>query len=404
MAFLEKDPNSGIYYCGFMLGGRKFKRSLQTTSASEAETVRSRVSETIRLLKTGRITMPSDADAVTFVLSDGKLKQPIVTPKVLTVGELMRKYIDEAPETKEATTTYNDKLRAKRFMLTVGKSVPMSLVTTETLQQYVNTRAKQKTKHGKITSQVTIKNEIQSILGIVNRWALPLGLVQRRLSAAGLVYPKTRAQLPFQTFAEIEAQIARGVSPEEEKELWRSLYLTSADMTEMLEQTKKAGPPWLHVLVAIACHTGARRGEIMRAELSDLDFVSDVIRIREKKRDNTREWTMRTVPLSRYLRTELDAWLKQHPGGRYLVCSEKDKPLTIGEARHFFESALKSTRFAKLRGFHATRHGFCSAAVAKGVDQRLLDEWVGHLSDAVRKRYRHIYPQASKNALASIFD
>ena len=34
-----------------------------------------------------------------------------------------------------------------------------------------------------------------------------------------------------------------------------------------------------------------------------------------------------------------------------------------------------------LRGYHVLRHSFISACASKGIDQRLLDEWVGHQTD-----------------------
>lgn len=72
MAWLQEDP-SGNYHVSFRFGGRKFKRSLRTSKAKEAQSRLERLEENIRLVEAGRIEFPSDADVPTFLLSDGKL-------------------------------------------------------------------------------------------------------------------------------------------------------------------------------------------------------------------------------------------------------------------------------------------------------------------------------------------
>ena len=52
---------------------------------------------------------------------------------------------------------------------------------------------------------------------------------------------------------------------------------------------------------------------------------------------------------------------------------------------------------------HAFRHSFISALAAKGVDQRIIDEIVGHQSEEQQRRYRHLLPSQKASALASVF-
>jgi integrase len=44
-----------------------------------------------------------------------------------------------------------------------------------------------------------------------------------------------------------------------------------------------------------------------------------------------------------------------------------------------------------------------SACAIKGVDQRMLQEWVGHQTAAMQRRYTHLYPSAQKDALTAVF-
>ena len=52
-------------------------------------------------------------------------------------------------------------------------------------------------------------------------------------------------------------------------------------------------------------------------------------------------------------------------------------------------------------GFHTYRHSFASNLAAAGVDQRVIDEFMGHTTEAMRKRYRHLFPSDKRSAIES---
>jgi integrase len=56
-----------------------------------------------------------------------------------------------------------------------------------------------------------------------------------------------------------------------------------------------------------------------------------------------------------------------------------------------------------VRGYHVFRHSFISLAASRGIDQRLIDEWVGHQTEEQRKRYRHLLPSVQQQAISSMF-
>jgi integrase len=194
-------------------------------------------------------------------------------------------------------------------------------------------------------------------------------------------------------------------------------------------------------MFCFAAHTGARRSELLRALVTDVDFASSTVLIREKKRTRGQR-TSRRVPLSVSLAAVLTDWLAEHPGGKFLFChgqevarsknrskttghkgkktrpttnegrmesvkarSERPRPggLTKDEAHDHFKRTLSGSKWEVIRGFHVFRHSFISACASKGVDQRLIDEWVGHTTEEMRKRYRHLYPSAQADALRSVF-
>lgn len=49
------------------------------------------------------------------------------------------------------------------------------------------------------------------------------------------------------------------------------------------------------------------------------------------------------------------------------------------------------------------RHSFISALASRGVDQRVIDDMVGHSTDEQRRRYRHLYPDVTQQAVLSVF-
>jgi integrase len=279
-------------------------------------------------------------------------------------------------------------------------------VAIETLQAYVNARGKEKGRRGRPISHVTIQKEIGTLSSVWNRWARPLGLVDGLAPTKGLIYAKVRAKPPFQTREQIERQIERGgLSAPEIKDLWSSLFLTLGQVQELLAHVRgRGGRPWVYVALCLAAYTGARRSEILRSRVDDLDFDAATITIREKKRDRTREMTFRTVPMSAGLKEALRSWLQsEHPGGPYTICGHDGRSLTRQAMTKAFRSAVDGSSWQVVQGYHVLRHSFASYCVLKGVDQRIIDAWMGHQTEAMRRRYSHLFPDQQQTAIRSVF-
>jgi integrase len=166
-------------------------------------------------------------------------------------------------------------------------------------------------------------------------------------------------------------------------------------------------------MLAMAAYTGARRGELIAARIEDVDFQAGTFLIREKKRFKGQH-SYRRVPMSEELEKVLRDWVGLHPGGQYLLRhrqavprSKKRRtacvPLTRNEANDHFRRLVASCKWKVLRGWHVFRHSFISNCASKGVDQRMIDEWDGHQTEAMRRRYRHLFPSKQRQALQSVF-
>jgi len=122
----------------------------------------------------------------------------------------------------------------------------------------------------------------------------------------------------------------------------------------------------------------------------------------------------RTAPITPKLGEVLREWLPVRPDGPSLFCqaervarsrTRRDGPtaVTKDEAHDHFKRTVAGSKWASLRGYHVLRHSFISALASEGVDQRVIDEIVGHQSEEQRKRYRHLYPKVMKDAISRVF-
>ncbi|HYV36156.1 MAG TPA: tyrosine-type recombinase/integrase, partial [Gemmataceae bacterium] len=283
--------------------------------------------------------------------------------------------------------------------------IPFNGLTTDALQRYVDERSKETGRKGKPVSHTTIQKEIGTLASIWNKWALPQRLVAGPAPTRGLIYNKARGKPPFATWSQIARQIDRGgLTTNQERELWECLFLTLPEIEQLLAHVRDTcRHRFIFAMFAFAAHTGARRSELLRSHVDDFDFTGGMVTIREKKKDRSKDFTFRSVPLSPFLRDVMHDWFKRHPGGQLTICSQSNALLTAQLAAHHFRWALDGSKWEVLKGWHALRHSFASNCAAKGVDQRLIDEWMGHQTEEMRRRYRHLIPNQQQAAIRTVF-
>ena len=302
------------------------------------------------------------------------------------------------------------KIHQRHIERVIGKRRNVQELTQGDLQKYITKRSKAKTRKGANVTGTTIKKEIVT-LNSAWKWAKGAGKLQGDLPKQNLRYPKSKERPVFQTWAEIERQIDAGASTE----LWDALYLDMDQIKELLSFVKQyAEHPFLYPMFAFAAYTGARRSELMRSELADIDLDGGVATIREKKRVK-KTYTTRRVPISKPLDKILRKWIKEHPGSPFTFCHpdpilyshrkerDEENPLTPDQASHHFENTLKDSQWEVIKGWHCLRHSFISNCASKGIDQRMIDEWVGHTTESMRRRYRHLFPSSQKDAMKQLF-
>jgi integrase len=398
---------SGSWRVIFRYLGLQHFVTVGEVDATEAEGVKARYAYLLRLLKQRLLTIPAGMDIVTFLQLDGKPADagPEALAPETTFAQLRDGYLGTIGNgAVESNTLYTSKIHLGHVAGTIGEGFVITSLSHADLQRHVTRRS----SAGVAT--VTIKKELDTLRSAWN-WAKRMGYVREDFPGAGLVYPKGDEKLPFMTWTEIERRITAGGAA---KELWECLYLREPEIVRFLDfaQSKKA-PAWLYPMCVMAAHTGARRSEMIRAERQDVDFEAGIITIREKKRVRGKV-TTRRVPMSTRLKEVLGA-LPAVNGklfGKLSVQTVQKAFMRIvgkhasgaknGETKARNEKKRR-TKWSVLKGYHVLRHSFISALANKGIDQRIIDELVGHQSEAMRRRYRHLYPQTVADAITQVF-
>ncbi len=406
MASIEQDPASGNWRIRIYFDKKQYFRSCDTVDEGVARTILGTVEETISLLKRGRLVIPEDTeDIAEFLINGGKVTEK--APKLVrkTLKEVIDAYFAAIPSgAKEANSLLTERIHLGHFQRLLKGTTPIRAIGVPALQKYVVERSDESGIRGRKIKSGTIRKELVTF-GQLWRFAKANNWVSTDYDRKAIKLPKTAEKPPFQTWEEIEAKVkAGGLTDAEVSDLWDCLFLRGKEILAFLTYVEKNGKaPWIHPALAIAAYTGARRSEIMRSECADFDFQRPMVLLREKKRERGKV-TFRTVDFHDDLQTIMRKWFKEgHPGGKYTICAEANVPLTPDEADRTFETTMTGSKWAVLRGYHVLRHSFASLCAMKAVPEHTISRWMGHETEEMKKRYRHLYPEQTKRAMQKLF-
>lgn len=414
MASIQQDP-SGNFHIAFRFGTKRYKRSLKTKIERKAEATASHVEENIRLIEAGRMELPDDVDVPTYLMSDGKLREKPKAVNNIRLNDLESAYQQATPDgSLEPTTLKTIGVHLRHICRILGGKTNLRAIRMADLQRYVTERSKESGRRGNQVSSATIRKELATFGSLWN-WAEANELVSGSFPRKGVIFPKHDEKPPFQTWKQIRRQITREkLNDIQAAPLWDCLYLTTKEIDELLKYVSANSVyEFLHPMCALSAYTGARRSELCRARVVDLDFEAATILIQERKRSRAKR-TTRRIPLARSVNSLLASWVEKKPPGPFLFpedhrClrtrkSQQDEgTVTPDEASHHLVQTLSDSKWSVIRGWHVFRHSFISNCASKGVDQRFIDQWVGHQTDEQRLRYRHLFPELQAKAINSVF-
>ncbi len=398
---------NGIYHIRFRFQGKEYKKSLKTNDADSAAAAKSSVELTIHRLITGLIVLPTGIDPGDFILSGGTLQQSRKAPRkqnLPSTNQLICQYLDSQKKflADSSHSTLAMHLRHLTRNLEDKAEAPCDRVTHRDLDGFQQTRLAER-------DAVTVDKERVSIRQFY-KWAVTQGYLS--ISPAALLPPIKGGEdrPPFRTLEEIDRIIARGgLTKEEILELWECLYLSPPEIAYLLAMIRaNAKEDFTYLLHALPAYTGMRRGEVLRLRWLDVDFEEDYLVARSRKQSRRRTEVVRRIDLHPELRLELLAWRQNRPKGQFVICDAKTlEPIEKNQANRRFWQPLRRTTWCldskrnwfKI-GFHTYRHSFASNLASRGVDQRVIDEFLGHTTEAMRKRYRHLFPKDRRSVLS----
>ncbi len=308
-----------------------------------------RVEEILLRIKQGWLEVPSGCPITEFVEKDGKPSVAAPVDRTTTLGQLRQKYSEAVANGSIGEgTVYTIKIHLRHVETTLGSTFLLAGLNHSLLQSHIERRRKK-------VAGVTIRKEITTF-GAAWAWSVRMKLVEGPYPSDGLKYPIDKEPLPYMTLAEIERRIKAG---SDEAELYEALYLDASQIAQVLAHVKsRALPHWVYPMFVMAAHTGARRAELLRAEVGDVNLRDRVVTLRERKKSRG-VWTSRRVPLSKTLADALKPLLAEP---RINLFGDGLKPLDVEAAKQIFWRTFKGSKWEKvLRGYHLFRHSFVSA-------------------------------------------
>ena len=395
----------------FRFQGFEFKRTLKTQNQSDDDCARAIVEQTIYRIRTGQLPIRPDVDLGDFIVSGGTLLPPApAAAEQLTVPsftELKDDYLAHIEHIAAPSYSGSQRTHLKHFseFLKSRAKDPITSIADHDIQRFINRQLVNLDPNTVNKQRITLVQFYKYV--VKKRRLLPLSPM---LNIDKISFGYDRS--PFRTKTEIEAILARGGLDEAEKlNVWECLYLSPSEIAGLLNLVRRRAEfgtsPMLH---AIAAYTGMRRGEIIRLKWIDVDLAANVLTAHSRKQSRSRREVTRRIDIHPELKELLEKWRADHPQGQHVLCVEgTTDPLSSDNANRRFWQPMCHTwwcldavkRWYKI-GFHTYRHSFASNLASLGVDQRIIDEFMGHTTEEMRKRYRHLFPSRKAEAIRAI--
>lgn len=161
----------------------------------------------------------------------------------------------------------------------------------------------------------------------------------------------------------------------------RTRFLTDLERSALLTACQSSEWDKLYPLVLMALTTGARKGELLGLQWSDINFTARLATLHE-----TKNGTQRLLPLTNDVISELQAF---RGIGNNLLFPSRVNPQKPFEFRKLWIKALDDAEIKDFR-FHDLRHSAASFLAMNGASLQEIAEVLGHKSIQVTMRYSHL--------------
>ncbi|MEO2012655.1 MAG: tyrosine-type recombinase/integrase [Pirellulaceae bacterium] len=406
MASLQQRGNT--YHIAFRFDGRQISRSLKTSDRDEADHRLNCVQRLLYRLETGQEEVPQGVDVIDFILSDGRAKRQTVLAEEadpLPFGEGAERYL-VSRKGRDAISYIDSQRTHLRHLQSYLNEVYPSTVYCRDIGYTVLKRFQD--HRLLIRDPSTVQRERNSLRNFF-AWCLSENVTKTSPAIHLEAITSGRDLDPFRTKGEILEIIERGgLTYEELRAYWESLYLRLSEVGEAINVARHQGDhDHCYLLHAIPAYTGMRRGEVLRLKWPDI--LGGYLIARSRKQSRSKKETMRRIDLHPELQRILTDWKSRSSSGQFVICDADGGPIGVDVANRRFwkplrgsEWCLDSKRNHFCIGFHTYRHSFASNMAARGVDQRIIDGYMGHTTEAMRRRYRHLFPESRQHAIRQL--
>ncbi|MFL5869718.1 MAG: tyrosine recombinase [Solirubrobacterales bacterium] len=190
-------------------------------------------------------------------------------------------------------------------------------------------------------------------------------------------------------------------TPKRESRLPR--VLAPAEMAVLLDRIPATSPLDVRdrALFELAYSCGLRADEIVSADIGDIDFDSETIRVTGKGQKT------RVVPIGepaqRALRRYLEAArraLEPRPDEAALFVSRRGRRLSPSDVRRRLEKWVREAALAGHVSPHTLRHSFATHLLEGGADLRSIQDLLGHASVSTTQVYTRVEPSRLRSEYA----
>ncbi len=316
-----------------------------------------------------------------------------VEPTRLTLGDYLRRWLDDSARPRLApTTTANYETLIERHIIPALGRVPLAALQPLHLQEFYLGRLE--------------GGRVRGSGGVSPRTVV---LIHTVLHAA--LKQAVRWQLLSRNPADC-VDVPRSRRP-------RVRTLSAEELPSFLEVIR--GHRDEH-LIQMALYTGLRRGELLALRWEDVDLEARSVRVRHglvrtdggmtlagpKTKRSQRQVTVSDVALGilREVRRQqaeqkLRLGSRYHDGG-YVFCNSDGSLIDPSSVTHRFADLARATGFPGLR-FHDLRHTHATLLLMQGIHPKVVQDRLGHETiTTTLDTYSHVLPTLQREAAAAI--
>ncbi len=181
------------------------------------------------------------------------------------------------------------------------------------------------------------------------------------------------------------------MSPRMEKRLPK--FLSEEEMVRLIESPPDAriGGKRDRAIFETLYSTGIRVSELVGMDVSDVDFISNVVKVAGKGKKE------RLVPIGDKAVTAIKNYLDHRKGSSYILFLNKNGTrLSDRGARNIIYKYIHAASLSQNISPHVLRHTFATHLLNRGADLRCVQELLGHVHLSTTQIYTHVTTERLK--------